>query len=129
MRRQPTKYSHKAQWQKVVVSTIFNHKLSKYIKLSKILSSKCLVSIEDEWHLTLSISLRIEYEIGSTCTLGWLHQILQSMFFYYEEFLVWTSHCQVAYRSSILCKCIGSNMHVLSGLQNENWMVNQICRS
>jgi hypothetical protein len=128
VRRKPTKYSHKGQWQKIVVSTILNHKLLEYIKLSKILLSKCLVSIEDEWHLTLSISLGIDYEIGLACTLGWLHQIFESMFFYNEKFLVWTSHCQVAYQSSILCKCIGSNMHVLSGLQNENWMVNQMCR-
>jgi hypothetical protein len=42
--------------------------------------------------------------------------------FYYGEFFVWTSHCQVAYESSILCECIGSNMHVLGGLHQSSWI-------
>ncbi len=106
MKIQPTQYSHKVQWQKIVISTIFNHKLLEYIKLSKILLSKCLIFVEDEWHLTLSISWKIDYEKGSTHT--WM---IASNFTIYVFLLrivfVWTSHCQVANQSSILCKCIG----------------------
>jgi hypothetical protein len=67
-KKKSTQYSHKAQWQKIVVSTIFNHKLSKYIKLSEITTIQVFNSVENEWHLTLSISWRIDYEIGLTCT-------------------------------------------------------------
>jgi hypothetical protein len=108
VKRQPTQYSHKVQWQKIVISTIFNYKLLEYIKLPKILLSKCLVFVEDEWHLTLSISWKIDYERGSTHT--WMIAPNFTIYvFLLGRIFVWTSPCQVAYQSSILCigrKCM-----------------------
>lgn len=37
------------------------------------------------------------------------------MFFHYANFLVWANHYQVAWQGSILCRCIGGNMHGLEG--------------
>jgi hypothetical protein len=47
-KRQPIQYSHKAQWQKIVISAIFNHELSKYIKLSKIVPIQVFGFTKDE---------------------------------------------------------------------------------